>query len=74
MWPESIVNETSRAPLPVLCIGADEAGAMLLGWIAGTMGSSDPAVLPHMPAWPHLSWREDTGRECWDDADTKACW
>lgn len=31
MWPESIVNETSRAPLPVLCIGADEAGAMLLG-------------------------------------------
>jgi YjbE family integral membrane protein len=28
------------------------AGAMLLGWIAGGMAISDPAVLPHVPTHP----------------------
>ncbi len=28
------------------------AGGMLLGWIAGTMAVTDPAVLPHLPTTP----------------------
>jgi YjbE family integral membrane protein len=28
------------------------AGGMLLGWIAGTMAVTDPALLPHMPTLP----------------------
>jgi len=32
------------------------AGGMLLGWIAGGMACTDPAVAPHLTAVPHLDW------------------
>ncbi len=45
-----VITLMDRFPIVIL------AGGMLLGWIAGTMASSDPAVAPHLAAMPRVDW------------------